>query len=355
MAHCGSVVPMYEGTRASPSSARGAPHGCVGAGADIARVNRRAPRKVAEAGACPAHSMLSVWLVASACAASGGTVYIMRHCSRATFNDLQGRGAPGFDHLDNYTAYGPIPDWGVPAAHCTARGREIVVGQGAALADELRSRTGGDLTRLRVVADSAARDQTTARDLLTGLGVAANASATQVEVEPWVFDPQKARLCPYPTGPEYVAAINATLRATPKPADLVAMLDEMQARTISRVTQSYSRTYSDLLDSHDEMQARTISRVTQSYSRTYSDLLDPHPPAVNPWHRRGAAPSLALQRHRPGGLLCRWHRRRGSGNSKLLSLSSGYFEIVFSPRRRGSGRRRRSYNLAPASRPRTAA
>ena len=185
--------------------------------------------------------MLSVWLVASACAASGGTVsggtvYIMRHCSRATFNDLQGRGAPGFDHLDNYTAYGPIPDWGVPAAHCTTRGREIVMGQGRALADELMSRTGGDLTRLRVVADHAARDQTTARDLLTGLGVAANASAPHVEVAPWVFDPQKARLCPNPTGPEYVAAINATLRATPQPADLTAMLDEMQARTICTVT-----------------------------------------------------------------------------------------------------------------------
>ena len=333
MAHCGSAVLMYEGTRASPSSARGAPHGCVSAGADI--VNRRTPRKVAEGRRHCTKSMLSVWLVASACAASGGTVsggtvYIMRHCSRATFNDLQGRAAPGFDHLDNYTAYGPIPDWGVPAAHCTTRGREIVVGQGRALADELMSRTGGDLTRLRVVADHAARDQTTARDLLTGLGVAANASAPHVEVAPWVFDPQKARLCPYPTGPEYVAAINATLRATPKPADLIAMLDEIQART--------------------------ICRVTQPYSRTYSEFLDCHPPAVNPWHRRCAAPSIALQRHRPGRLLRRRPRRGVPGNSKLLSYS--LHDIIvdrFLPRRRRSGRRRRSYNSARASRPRTAA
>lgn len=70
------------------------------------------------------------------------SVYVMRHCVRSVFPDLQQRGAPGFDHYANYTAHGPLPDWGVPPAYCTERGVELIRGAGASLADELRAAMG---------------------------------------------------------------------------------------------------------------------------------------------------------------------------------------------------------------------
>ena len=91
--------------------------------------------------------------------ASTSTVYIMRHCSRATyFPDMAY--LPGeYKYLANYSDGGPIPNWGVPPAHCTARGRRIVAAQGKAMAAEIQARTLGQ--PLKIVYDGdAARDNT---------------------------------------------------------------------------------------------------------------------------------------------------------------------------------------------------
>jgi len=65
-------------------------------------------------------------------AALGADVFVMRHCARSTFlPDLQ---APlEFVYLANYSDGGELPDWGVAPTLCTARGRQIVQGEGKAL------------------------------------------------------------------------------------------------------------------------------------------------------------------------------------------------------------------------------
>ena len=71
-------------------------------------------------------AMLLVRLLLAAMASSGGaaTVYVMRHCARATYYpDL--RYVP-FPFLSNYSDGGALPDWGVGPALCTDRGRRII-------------------------------------------------------------------------------------------------------------------------------------------------------------------------------------------------------------------------------------
>ena len=122
---------------------------------------------------------MAMWQAATAlgyvAAAPTSTVYVMRHCARATYYpDLEY--VDRFTYLSNYSDGGPLPPWGVPEAHCTARGRKIVVGQGRHMKAELDARA-GLAGALKVVYDgAAARDKTTAEDFLSGAGRPACAS-----------------------------------------------------------------------------------------------------------------------------------------------------------------------------------
>jgi hypothetical protein len=130
-----------------------------------------------------------------------------------------------FNYLANYSDGGEIPDWGVAPTLCTARGRAIVVRQGRSLAAEFRSNTGGDVTNLKVVHDAAAqRDATTAADLLTGLGLNISSIGDAA-----LFDPQKAKICAAPTDADYAEGVREQLEKVAPPADLHAVLVQLQA------------------------------------------------------------------------------------------------------------------------------
>ena len=72
---------------------------------------------------------------------------------------------------------------------------------------------------------AAARDQTTAGDFLSGLGL----PASLAQPDAGIFNPQKAKFCPYPTAAEYREAIAGQLATVPPPANLTSYLAELQA------------------------------------------------------------------------------------------------------------------------------
>ena len=176
------------------------------------------------------------------------TVYIMRHCVRATFYpdllyaDYQVCPPKNFgafvecaamrcvlapcptQYLANYSDGGALPDWGVAPSLCTPRGRRIIQGQGRSLKKEFLERTGGDLSRLKVVFDAGAkRDATTTEDFLSGLGAPANLSVGDASV----FDPPPT-WCPKVSAADKAAAVRVQLSRVRQPERYVERVAELQ-------------------------------------------------------------------------------------------------------------------------------
>jgi len=158
-----------------------------------------------------------------ATSAPSSTVYLMRHCARATYlPDLYGGQKPAY--LANYSDGGALPDWGVAPTLCTARGRKLIQGQGKSVRSDFLARM-GPKQFLKVVYDAAAkRDNTTALDLLTGVGL----PAVHRSGEPEIFSPPEA-WCPYVSPEDKMAAVNAQLASVPKPANYEARIAALQA------------------------------------------------------------------------------------------------------------------------------
>lgn len=150
------------------------------------------------------------------------TVYLMRHCSRSTYlPDLYGDQKPKF--LANYSNGGDIPDWGVAPTLCTARGRRLIVGQGNSLRQEVTKAMGAH-KHLKVTYDAAAkRDNTTALDFLTGLGLA----SLQRTGAPEIFDPPSA-WCPRVSDDAKIAAVQSQLARIPQPPSYKARIAALQ-------------------------------------------------------------------------------------------------------------------------------
>lgn len=124
-------------------------------------------------------------VAAAAAALPPSTVYVMRHCSRSTYlPDLEHQ--PVYQYLANYSDGGELPDWGVAPQLCTARGRKIVRGEGAALKETFA----GYGTVVAFHDSGSKRDATTAADFLEGLGLGI-ASAPSADI----FNPVRAGYC----------------------------------------------------------------------------------------------------------------------------------------------------------------
>ena len=179
--------------------------------------------------ACPALTprlaMLSSTLVLAAVAPpplpTFGTVYLMRHCARSTFLPaLYGGQQPPY--LANYSDGGNLPDWGAPPTLCTARGRKIIQGQGRSLRSDVLARMGPH-RRIKAIYDAGSRrDNTTAEDFLTGLGLAAVKRLGEAGVfdSPW---------CPRLSSEAKERAVLAQLGAVRRPANYEARLEALQA------------------------------------------------------------------------------------------------------------------------------
>lgn len=150
------------------------------------------------------------------------TVYLMRHCSRSTYiPDLYGGQEPPY--LANYSDGGPLPDWGVAPTLCTERGRRIVVGEGRAMRTEIRERM-GPRKHITVTYDAGSRrDNTTALDFLTGLGLPCVKRNGNGEI----FTPTWSG-CPTLKPALKEAAVSAQLEAVPKPHDYEARVASLQ-------------------------------------------------------------------------------------------------------------------------------
>jgi len=185
--------------------------------------------------------MLTVMTVMSPLAAAAtahsqpptSTVYLMRHCSRSTYLPaLYGGQEPAY--LANYSDGGDLPDWGVAPTLCTARGRRIVQGEGRALRSEVLSRLGSH-SSLNVVYDAGStRDNTTALDLLTGLGVPSNKRDGDGEI----FTPTWAG-CPMLTPKAKESAVAGQLVNVPRPASYevrLAALQQLLGRGVANLT-----------------------------------------------------------------------------------------------------------------------
>ena len=157
-------------------------------------------------------------LLAAARAAPPSAVYIMRHCARSTYlPDLEDEKT--YPYLANYSDGGELADWGVAPTLCTARGRAIVRGEGAFMKDEFAR-----YDSLKVFHDSGSqRDTTTAADFLAGLG-----SSVESVAAPEVFNPMKAKFCPYLTEQESAAAVAAQLEVVHEPDALAARVEVLQ-------------------------------------------------------------------------------------------------------------------------------
>ena len=147
------------------------------------------------------------------------TVYVMRHCDRSTYlPDLEW--SPRYAYLANYSDGGELPSWGVAPTLCTARGREIIRGQGRNLRAEFSRYAGA----LKVVFDSGSqRDATTAAEFLAGLGLP-NISTGDFGL----FNPAEAGYCPELTAAERAAAVQERLAAVPPLSGLRGRLASLQ-------------------------------------------------------------------------------------------------------------------------------
>ena len=157
-------------------------------------------------------------------AAVTSTVYVMRHCARATYYPDLEYADQGFQYLQNYTDGGPLPSWGVAPELCTARGVKIVTGQGKSLAAEVKARAGQ--SKLKVIYDgAAARDKTTSEAFLEGAGLSFKALA---KADATIFNPQKAKFCPYPSAEEYRQGIARQLTSVAPPPEMDALFEKLQ-------------------------------------------------------------------------------------------------------------------------------
>lgn len=155
-------------------------------------------------------------------AAPSSTVYLMRHCARATYlPDLYGGQEPRY--LANYSDGGDLPSWGVAPTLCTARGRKLVQGQGKSLRSEVLARMGAEQI-LKVIYDAGSkRDNTTALDFVTGLGL----PAVHRCGEPEIFTPP-TDWCPAVSSDAKIAAVKDQLARMPEPPDYAARIAKLQ-------------------------------------------------------------------------------------------------------------------------------
>ena len=103
--------------------------------------------------------LANAWLAAGLCE----TVYVSRHCARSTPMTVYG-GPSDYQYMDNFSSI-PFPSWGVDTYLCLPRGTKIVETFGKNL------RKTGFPTPFKTTSDTAQRDKTTAKALLTGLGL----------------------------------------------------------------------------------------------------------------------------------------------------------------------------------------
>lgn len=145
------------------------------------------------------------------------SVFVMRHCLRATPTQSGVYGAPGYNAFDNYSSH-HFPDWPVPAYQCLPQGLEIVKSFGKHLSPSLPK------GKLAVKVDTAAkRDNDTAIALLEGLG-----RSTAYIPAPYLFNPVGYGLCKAPTVNETIAALKANFAANPPPPNHVERLTRLQ-------------------------------------------------------------------------------------------------------------------------------
>lgn len=165
---------------------------------------------------------LSLLGAISACDTS--TVYLMRHCARSTFvPDLYHWDWP-FLYLANYSDGGALPDWGVQPTLCTARGRDIIVGEGASLQGVIAQQQCG--LPLKVVYDTGSlRDNTTALDFIEGLGADPSTSIGDASM----FTVPASDSCPSLPAAERAAGVRARLASVPPLPNLSARLATLQS------------------------------------------------------------------------------------------------------------------------------
>lgn len=166
---------------------------------------------------------------------SGGhrQVYVLRHCVRSSSDKVK-RAKDGMLDPAAYTDR-PLPAWGVPPNWCTPTGMDILEGTGADLL-----RLGGNVSSLRVIADTSMRDGDSALALLRGLAGRGVGSAGgggfrgAVEFDPVAFDTLEPdvgpALCEAQFTEEHIATtVRERLAKIPYPQPLQEAEAEMEA------------------------------------------------------------------------------------------------------------------------------
>ena len=126
------------------------------------------------------------------------TVYISRHCARAT-PMLIDAGPTDFPYLDNYSKI-PFPAWGVPAYDCLPRGLQLLETFG----ENLKAR--GFPLPVVATADNTERDKATAEALLKGLGQ----DPMGYDIDASLFQPTQNNVCDAFPVSKQIALMNAT-------------------------------------------------------------------------------------------------------------------------------------------------
>jgi len=140
-------------------------------------------------------------LLGASCCLGADNVLVMRHCVRSPYPTLRtGRGAPGYNWPDNYTAR-PFPtDWNVThTAACTPRGIDLATRYGAALISKLAS-------PVSVRTDNVTRNLQTADAVVAGMGAGA-----PVHVDGALFNPVSAKVCEDLSSEQYNEQIEAQI------------------------------------------------------------------------------------------------------------------------------------------------
>ena len=136
--------------------------------------------------------LANAWL-----AAGYETVYVSRHCARSTPMTVYG-GPSDYQYMDNFSSI-PFPSWGVDTYLCLPRGTKIVETFGKNL------RKTGFPTPFKTTSDTAQRDKTTAKALLTGLGL-----PVDYDVQPTLFNPTESGVCKALPMQEQIEAMTET-------------------------------------------------------------------------------------------------------------------------------------------------
>ena len=278
-------------------------------GAELSQKLHARGRELGPARAAHTHVLImraaALLLLAAARAAPPSAVYIMRHCARSTYlPDLEDEKT--YPYLANYSDGGELADWGVAPTLCTARGRKIVKGEGAFMKDEFAR-----YDSLKVFHDSGSqRDTTTAADFLAGLG-----SSVESVAAPEVFNPMKAKFCPYLTEQESAAAVAAQLAVVPEPDALAARVEVLQEVLGAGVAPAMQNISSEVADGRwrggaaiaaawiEAMLLQLGAGIPPAYERfEWGNTLtnSRHPPRVRPRGRGGRLRALGHPRLREG-------------------------------------------------------